>query len=66
MHTFKLEVEDTIVDKVMMYLQQLPKDKVRVKEEQSKSDDFIEYLTTHPIQFQSNNEFLSRSESNAR
>jgi len=40
MHTLRLEVEDTIIDKVMLFLQKLPNDKVRIKEEitQPKTD----------------------------
>jgi len=68
MHTLRLEVEDTIIDKVMLFLQKLPTNEVRIKEEihEENQIDFIEYLTQNPVSLGDNKEFLSRVEANAR
>ena len=68
MHTLKLEIEDTVFDKVMMFLQNLPKNEVRIKEDivDSKNEDFIEYLASNPIVLPNNERFMSRVEANVR
>lgn len=67
MHTLKIEVDDSVFDKVVMFLKQLPSNKVTIKEETSTSaihSDFIAYLTSNPIKV--HEPFLSRTESNVR
>jgi hypothetical protein len=68
MHTLKLEINDTIFDKVMFFLNNLPKNKVAIIEEESVSTkvDFIEYLSSNPVKVNNEFKFLSRSEANER
>jgi len=69
MHALKVYVDDSMLDKVMHFLKNLPKNKVKVVEESatpSHSGDFIEYLVNNPIQLDATTEFLSRNEANAR
>ena len=69
MYTLKLEVEDSMIDKVKMLLKQLPQDVVRIKEEKEvteSNNDFISYLVSNPIDVSNDTDFLSRTESNAR
>ena len=70
MHTIKLKVQDSVLDKVMYFLSNLPKNEVEVIEESNisknkKTDkDFIAYFSANPIVFE--DEFLTRDEANAR
>jgi hypothetical protein len=69
MYTLKLEIEDSIIDKVKVFLQQLPQGKVKIHENNyasESSEDFISYLVSHPINTTDNSEFLSRVDANAR
>jgi len=66
-HTLKLKVQDSVFDKIMYFLQNLPKNEVEVIEEKKvmhKEEDFIEHLSQNPLSI--NGEFLSRNEANAR
>lgn len=38
MHTLKLEVEDSVIDKVKMFLKQLPQNTVHIKKEDEGSN----------------------------
>lgn len=67
MHTLKLKVQDSVFDKIMYFLQNLPKNEVEVIEEKVQSkekEDFIEYLSSNPVNV--NDAFLTRTEANAR
>lgn len=67
MHTLKLKVQDSVFDKIMYFLQNLPKNEVEVIEEKKvmhKEEDFIEHLLQNPLLV--HGEFLSRNEANAR
>jgi hypothetical protein len=67
MHTLMLKVQDSVFDKIMYFLQNLPKNEVEVIEEEiiSKVDtDFIAFLSSNPITV--NDNFLTREEANAR
>lgn len=67
MHTLKLKVQDSVFDKIMYFLQNLPKSEVEIIEERvisKKEPDFIEYLLENPVSIKT--EFLSRNEANAR
>lgn len=67
MHTLKLKVQDGVFDKIMYFLQNLPKNEVEIVEDKvitKKEPDFIEYLLANPVSLKT--EFLSRNEANAR
>ena len=69
MHTLKLEVEDSVIDKVKTFLKQLPQNTVKIKEDsvkQVENVDFIEFLISNPIQVKDNENFFSRIDANAR
>jgi len=66
-HTLKLKVQDSVFDKIMYFLQNLPKNEVEIIEDKvtsKKEPDFIEYLLANPVSLKT--EFLSRNEANAR
>jgi hypothetical protein len=67
MHTLKLKVQDSVFDKIMYFLQNLPKNEVEVIEEKATSKagtDFIAFLSSNPVAI--NGDFLAREEANAR
>jgi hypothetical protein len=67
MHTLRLKVQDSVFDKIMYFLQNLPKNEVEVIEEKAVSkdkSDFIEFLSSNPVAI--NGDFLTREEANAR
>ncbi|MDD5399872.1 MAG: hypothetical protein PHQ93_01615 [Sulfurimonas sp.] len=67
MHTLKLKVQDSVFDKIMYFLQNLPKSEVEIVEDKvtlKNQPDFIEYLSSNPVAV--NSDFLSRTEANAR
>lgn len=69
MHTLKLEVEDSMIDKVKILLKQFPQSVVRIKEDtevDESSYDFISYLTSNPVDVPADTNFLSRIDANAR
>lgn len=68
MQTLKLEIEDSIFDKVMLFLKQLPKNniKIELQSKENEDDDFISYLVSHPVKLEANESFLSRSDANGR
>lgn len=67
MHSMKLYVEDSVFDKVMYFLKNLPKNEVKIVEETKHCDknDFIEFMSSNPFSF-SQDTFLSRDDANAR
>jgi len=67
MHTLKLKVQDSVFDKIMYFLQNLPKNEVEVIEEKTVSKvetDFITFLSSNPVTINGN--FLTREEASAR
>lgn len=67
MHTLRLKVHDNVFDKIMYFLQNLPKNEVEVIEEKvvQKTDaDFIAFLSSNPVSIHGN--FLTRDQSNER
>lgn len=67
MHTLKLKIQDSVFDKIMYFLQNLPKNEVEVIEEKVMSNanaDFITFLSSNPITFKG--DFLTKEEANAR
>lgn len=67
MVVYKLEFEDEMIEKVKAFFKQLPSGvKVTQDNSISQSNDFIEYLTNNPIETKFNDNFLSRSDANAR
>jgi hypothetical protein len=66
MHTIKIDVSDTLYEKVMTYLKQLPQNSIKLHEEKKVSSDFIEELVKHPIQLSHNTKFLTRDEIHER
>lgn len=71
MHTLTLKVQDSVFDKVLTFLGQLPKRDVEIIRDEvdkdcNKSDDFIAYLANYPVKLENETEFLSRDEAHAR
>ena len=67
MHTLKLKIQDAVFDKIMYFLQNLPKNEVEIVEEKIQTEnkqDFIEQLVSNPVNV--NSAFLTRMEANAR
>lgn len=67
MHTLKLKVHDNVFDKIMYFLQNIPKNEVEVIEEKvlpNEQQDFIEFLSLNPVKVDAS--FLTRTEANAR
>lgn len=67
MHTLRLNVQDSVFDKIMYFLKNLPRSEVEVIEEKICSNgkkDFIEHFSSNPVNL--NNAFLTRTEANAR
>jgi len=70
MHRLILNVNDNVLDKVFYFLNNLPKQDVKIIAnetiEKNKDLDFISALTNKPITVNKSIEFLSRNESNER
>jgi hypothetical protein len=70
MHRLILDVNDNVLDKVFYFLNNLPKQDVKIIAnetiEKDKNLDFISVLTEKPITVEKSIEFLSRDESNDR
>lgn len=67
MHTLRLNVQDSVFDKIMYFLKNLPKSEVEIIEEKTPlkaKHDFIEMLSSNPVDV--NGSFLSRAEANER
>ncbi len=67
MHTLRLNVQDSVFDKIMYFLKNLPRSEVEVIEEKICSkgkEDFIEYFSSNPVNL--DGAFLTRTEANAR
>ena len=70
MHRLTLDVQDNVLDKLFYFLKNLPKKEVKIINDEvilkEKNNDFISFLVNQPIHVDSNIEFLTRDESNAR
>jgi len=70
MHRLTLDVQDNVLDKLFYFLKNLPKKEVKIINDEvilkEKNNDFISFLVNQPIHVDSNIEFLTRNESNAR
>ena len=69
MHALKVYVDDSVFDKVMYFLKNLPINEVKVVEENvpaHNTEDFIGHLLENPIRVDGSVTFLSRDEANAR
>ena len=67
MHTLTLKIDETIFDKVLFFLENLPKNKIEILEDKkADQNDFIKQYAEHPRSFGRDENFLSRDESNAR
>lgn len=67
MHTIKLKVQDSVLDKIMYFLQKLPKNEVEIIENKrifQKEEDFISHFSANPIMV--NGDFLTRDAANER
>ena len=68
MQTIHLDVSSDIFDKLMSFLEILPKNKVRILKKddfkgsqlQENKEDFIEYFANHPVNLDMDLKFLSR------
>ena len=70
MHRLILNVNDNVLDKVFYFLNNLPKQDVKIIAnetiEKEQDLDFISALTNKPIVINKSTTFLSRNESNER
>jgi len=70
MHRLILNVNDNVLDKVFYFLNNLPKQDVKIIANETiikdENVDFISALTNKPIAVNRSIEFLSRDESNER
>ncbi|MBN2768041.1 MAG: hypothetical protein JXQ68_02980 [Campylobacterales bacterium] len=66
MHTIKIDVSDTLYEKVMTFLKQLPQNSIKLHEEKKISSDFIEELVKHPIKLSRDTKFLTKDEIHTR
>ena len=71
MHTLRVNVQDSVFDKVVYFLKNLPKNEVEIIEETAvgatnKEADFIEHLVHNPVSLNATSGFLSREEANQR
>jgi len=70
MHRLILNVNDNVLDKVFYFLNNLPKQDVKIITNETidtdQDVDFISTLTSKPIVVNKSIEFLSRNESNER
>ena len=70
MHRLILNVNDNVLDKVFYFLNNLPKQDVKIIAneiiERDKNLDFISTVVNQPITVSKSIEFLSRDESNER
>ena len=72
MHTITINIKDSVLDKVVYFLQNLPKQDVEiisdtiVKDENLIEDDFISYLVHNPVDISNETAFLSRDEAHER
>ena len=70
MHRLILNVNDSVLDKVFYFLNNLPKNDVTIITDEivskDKNKDFISSLVNKPIHIESNINFLTRDESNER
>lgn len=70
MHRLILNVNDNVLDKVFYFLNNLPKQDVKIIANETidkdQDVDFISTLTSKPIVVNKSIEFLSRNESNER
>jgi len=67
MRTLRLKVEDSVFDKVMYFLQKLPKNEVEIIEDKSlhyNDEDFIAHIVANPVEV--HGEFLTREEAHER
>ena len=72
MHTITINIKDSVLDKVIYLLQNLPKQDVEiisdtiVKDRKFVEDDFISYLVYNPVDVSKETVFLSRDEAHER
>ena len=70
MHRLILNVNDSVLDKVFYFLNNLPKNDVTIITDEiiskDKNKDIISSLVNKPIHIESNINFLTRDESNER
>lgn len=67
MHTLKLKIQDSVFDKIMYFLHNLPKNEVEVIMEKvtlEDKEDFIAHLSSNPITI--DDTFLTRTIANER
>jgi hypothetical protein len=75
MHTITLKIQDHVLDKVVYFLNNLPKKDVQIVSDKSeysadkesiKNDDFISKLMENPVHLDKNVRFLSREKIHER
>lgn len=67
MHTLTLKIDETIFDKVLFFLGNLPKNQIEILEDRKiDQNDFIKRYAEHPKSIDKGESFLSREEANAR
>ena len=70
MHTLTINVHDRALDKIIYFLDNLPKQDIEIVSKQVKSEkienDFISSLANNPIKIEKDLLFLSREEAHER
>ncbi len=67
MHSLTLKIDESIFDKVLFFLGNLPKNQIEILEDKNTGqNDFIKQYTEHPRNLDKDESFLSRDEANAR
>ncbi len=71
MHTLTIRIEDRVIDKVVYFLKNLPRQDVEIMSDEvmrnhKESEDFISYLAANPREVAKEFSFLSREEIHER
>jgi len=70
MHTLTIKVHDRVLDKIVYFLNNLPKQDIEIisgkKENKKNEEDFISFLVQNPIKVEKDLMFLSREEAHER
>ncbi len=70
MHTLTIKVNDRVFDKVVYFLNNLPKHDIEIisnkSEHKKEGEDFISFLANNPIKVEKDITFLTREEAHER
>lgn len=70
MHTITIKVNDKVFDKVVYFLNNLPKRDIEIisnkSEYKREGEDFISFLANNPVKVEKDTTFLTREEAHER